>query len=65
MPKKIRVDELLVEKALCETVEEARRYIMAGQVRAGSDFVVKKASETFPYDHPLFLDLPSPYVSRM
>jgi 23S rRNA (cytidine1920-2'-O)/16S rRNA (cytidine1409-2'-O)-methyltransferase len=64
MAKKIRVDELLVEKSLCESVEEARRYIMAGQVRAGSDFVVQKASDTFSVDHALFLDLPSPYVSR-
>jgi 23S rRNA (cytidine1920-2'-O)/16S rRNA (cytidine1409-2'-O)-methyltransferase len=64
MSKKFRVDELLVEKSLCETVEEARRYIMAGQVRAGNDFVVQKASDKFSMEHALFLDLPSPYVSR-
>ena len=64
MPKKLRADELLVEKALCETVEEARKYIMAGQVRAGNDRVVQKATEMFPLEHALFLDLPSPYVSR-
>ena len=64
MPKKFRVDELLVEKSLCETVEDARRYIIAGQVRAGNDFLVKKSSDMFDFDHPLFLDLPSPYVSR-
>lgn len=64
MPKKMRVDELLVEKALCETLEDARKYIMAGQVRAGDDRVVQKSTEMLPLDHPLFLNLPSPYVSR-
>jgi len=64
MPKKLRVDELLVERALCETVEEARRYIMARQVRAGDDRVVQKSTEMLVLDHPLFLDLPMPYVSR-
>ena len=64
MPKKLRVDELLVEKALCESIEEARRFIMAGQVRAGDDRVVQKSTEQLQIDHPLFLDLPSPYVSR-
>jgi len=64
MPKKLRVDELLVEKALCETIEESRRFIMAGQVRAGNDRVIQKSTEMLPVDHPLFLDLPSPYVSR-
>ncbi len=64
MPKKMRADELLVEKSLCETVEEARKYIMAGQARAGNDHVIRKASDLFPLEHPIFLDLPSPYVSR-
>lgn len=64
MPKKMRVDELLVEKALCESIEEARKYIMAGQVRAGDDRVVQKSTEMLPLEHPLFLNLPSPYVSR-
>ncbi|MCM8528738.1 MAG: TlyA family RNA methyltransferase [Lentisphaeraceae bacterium] len=64
MPKKLRVDELLVEKALCESIEEARKYIMAGQVRAGDDLVVQKSTEMLPLEHPLFLNLPSPYVSR-
>ncbi|MCM8540348.1 MAG: S4 domain-containing protein, partial [Lentisphaeraceae bacterium] len=64
MPKKLRVDELLVEKALCESIEEARKYIIAGHVRAGDDRVVQKSTEMFPLEHPLFLNLPSPYVSR-
>lgn len=64
MPKKLRVDELLVEKALCESIEEARKYIIAGQVRAGDDRVVQKSTEMLPLEHPLFLNLPSPYVSR-
>ena len=64
MPKKMRVDELLVEKALCETIEDARKYIMAGQVRAGNDRVIQKSTEMLPLDNPLFLNLPSPYVSR-
>ena len=64
MPKKMRVDELLVEKALCETIEDARKYIMAGQVRAGNDRVIQKSTEMLELESPLFLNLPSPYVSR-
>jgi 23S rRNA (cytidine1920-2'-O)/16S rRNA (cytidine1409-2'-O)-methyltransferase len=64
MSKKIRADELLVERALCETVEEARRYIMAGQVRIGDDRVVHKANEVLSLEQAIFLDLPLPYVSR-
>ena len=64
MPKKFRADELLVERALCESIEEARKYIMAGQVRGGNDRVIQKSSEMLPLEQPLFLDLPLPYVSR-
>jgi|SaaInlStandDraft_1057018.scaffolds.fasta_scaffold38301_2 23S rRNA (cytidine1920-2'-O)/16S rRNA (cytidine1409-2'-O)-methyltransferase len=64
MAKKFRADDLLVERALCETVEEARKYIMAGQVRGGNDRVIQKASEMLPSEQPLFLNLPLPYVSR-
>jgi len=64
MPKKMRVDELLVEKALCETINDARKYIIAGQVRSGNDRVIQKSTEVLPLESPLFLDLPSPYVSR-
>lgn len=64
MPKKFRADELLVERALCESIEEARKYIMAGQVRGGNDRVIQKASEMLPLEQALFLDLPLPYVSR-
>lgn len=64
MAKKIRVDELLVERALCDSLEEARKFIMAGQVRAGDDRVVQKATELLTAEHPLFIDTPSPFVSR-
>jgi len=60
----MRVDELLVEKALCETINDARKYIIAGQVRSGNDRVIQKSTEVLPLESPLFLDLPSPYVSR-
>ncbi|MEN9359067.1 MAG: hypothetical protein RL095_602 [Verrucomicrobiota bacterium] len=64
MAKKRRVDELLVERALAEDVEEARRLVMAGKVRTGPDTLVARASDLLPEDSPLQVELPCPYVSR-
>ncbi len=64
MAKKRRVDELLVERALAEDIDEARRLVMAGKVRTGPDSVVGRASDLLSEDTPLQVDIPCPYVSR-
>jgi 23S rRNA (cytidine1920-2'-O)/16S rRNA (cytidine1409-2'-O)-methyltransferase len=45
MPKKIRVDLLLVEQGLAESRSKAQRLVMAGQVRADGQVVPKPASK--------------------
>jgi len=63
-PKRRRVDELLCERELCESREEAAKLVMAGMVRTGPDSVVSKASELLPENVELSVERPSPYVSR-
>lgn len=63
-PKKVRADQLVVAQGLCREVDEAKRHIMAGNVRIGSDYVVKNSSELIPITTELTLKLPCPYVSR-
>jgi 23S rRNA (cytidine1920-2'-O)/16S rRNA (cytidine1409-2'-O)-methyltransferase len=63
MPAKLRLDQLLVARGLCESREKARRAIMAGQVRVGEQ-VVDKASREFAEDAEIFLATPDRYVGR-
>lgn len=60
---KTRVDILLVERGLVESRALAQRLVMAGQVRANGQ-VVLKASSTLPADVLLQVDQGMPYVSR-
>lgn len=46
-PEKARIDELTVIQELAEDIEEARRLIMAGEIRSG-DRVWEKAGEKVP-----------------
>ena len=62
--KKIRADRLLVEKSLCDSIEEAARLILAGKVRIGTDYLVRNSSEMISEDADLNIEIPSPYVSR-
>ena len=64
MPNKQRADILLVEQGLFESREQAKRAIMAGQVRVGPDHVVARPSERWPADTLFTVVPPSPYVSR-
>lgn len=64
MSGKRRIDVLLVEKHLCESCEHARRQILAGLVRVGSDHVVRKGSELVKCDADIVVRKPYPYVSR-
>ncbi len=59
-----RADILLLNGGLAESREEAKKLIMAGKVRLGSDRLVNKASESFPVDSVLSVDKHDEFVSR-
>lgn len=61
--KKIRLDELLIRANLCDTLEHARRLIIAGEVRISGDRV-DKAGSLYPADSQLSVKDKCPYVSR-
>ncbi len=62
--KKERADKLVVEQGLCANLETARKNILAGNIRIGSDYVIKNASELTPVTTELVFNKPCPYVSR-
>ncbi|GAA5484397.1 TlyA family RNA methyltransferase [Haloferula sargassicola] len=62
MPKE-RVDVLLVARGLCETREQAKRLVLAGEVRSG-DRVLDKPSTKVADDLPLELKEKPRYVGR-
>jgi 23S rRNA (cytidine1920-2'-O)/16S rRNA (cytidine1409-2'-O)-methyltransferase len=61
---KKRVDVLLTEKGICESREKARRLILAGKVRIGSDRMIMKSSEKYPEETEFNVTAPIQYVSR-
>ncbi|HEY4982643.1 MAG TPA: TlyA family RNA methyltransferase [Pseudolabrys sp.] len=63
MPKKDRIDRLLVERGLFPSRAKAQAAIEAGLVRAG-DALVRKASEAIAVDASLHASAAHPYVSR-
>jgi 23S rRNA (cytidine1920-2'-O)/16S rRNA (cytidine1409-2'-O)-methyltransferase len=62
MPR-VRADVLLLERGLAETRERARRLIMAGRVRVGTETLVKPAT-LLDSAAPIELIEPERYVSR-
>lgn len=67
MVAKIRADQLLVEQGLAETVEQAKRLIMAGLVRlreSGQTRAVDKPGQGLPRDAALELVAVERFVSR-
>ena len=60
---KVRADILLVERGLAESRSAAQRLVMAGQVRADGQ-VVLKSSSSLPRDARLEVDQGPPFVSR-
>jgi 23S rRNA (cytidine1920-2'-O)/16S rRNA (cytidine1409-2'-O)-methyltransferase len=58
-----RLDQVLVERGLCESREKAKRAILAGQVRV-NDQVAKKPSDPIKPEDALELTAPEKYVSR-
>ena len=63
MPKKARIDRLLVERGLFESRAKAQAAIEAGLVLA-DDVAVRKASEEIAVDAKLRASAAHPYVSR-
>jgi 23S rRNA (cytidine1920-2'-O)/16S rRNA (cytidine1409-2'-O)-methyltransferase len=61
--KKIRLDQLLVEKGLAESREKARRMILAGQVLVDGHSAPKPGHTLAP-DHAITLHKPERFVSR-
>jgi 23S rRNA (cytidine1920-2'-O)/16S rRNA (cytidine1409-2'-O)-methyltransferase len=58
-----RLDQVLVERALCDSREKAKRLILAGQVRVNGH-PARKPSDTVQPDDELTLDAPEKFVSR-
>ncbi len=61
--KKERVDVLLVARGLCETREQAKRLVLAGEVRSG-DRMIDKPSSKVPEDMPLEVKEKPKFVGR-
>ena len=62
--KKQRIDILLVERGLCRSRGEARRLVMEGRVRIGSDHVITKAGYLTQPDADVRVHRGDEYVSR-
>lgn len=61
--KKIRLDQLLVEKGLAESREKAKRLIIAGQIVVDGH-PAPKPGHTLAPDHKIVLKQPERFVSR-
>ncbi|MGA0900312.1 MAG: TlyA family RNA methyltransferase [Luteolibacter sp.] len=61
--KKERIDALLVQQGLCDSREQAKRLILAGEVRLG-DRIIDKASSRLAIDSELILKEKPRYVGR-
>ena len=61
--KKERVDVLLVSRGLCETREQAKRLVLAGEVRSG-DRMIDKPALKVTQDTPLEVKEKPKYVGR-
>lgn len=62
-PKKMRLDELLVEKGLADTRSRAKALILAGKVLMGTERL-DKPGRTLPADSELKVEQPPRFVSR-
>lgn len=61
--KKERIDALLVTRGLCDSREQAKRLILAGEIRSG-DRIIDKPSTQLPPDAPLEVKEKQRYVGR-
>jgi 23S rRNA (cytidine1920-2'-O)/16S rRNA (cytidine1409-2'-O)-methyltransferase len=60
---KERVDALLVARGMCDSREQAKRLVLAGEVRSG-DRLIEKPSVTLELDAPLEVKEKLKYVGR-
>ena len=63
MPKKLRLDQLLVEKGLFPSREQARRAVMAGDVKVGTR-IAAKPSELLDSEAAIAVKPTRKYVGR-
>lgn len=63
MPAKLRLDELLVSRGLCESRSQAKALIMTGRVRHGTERL-DKPGKTYTDDFEVSIDQPPRFVSR-
>jgi 23S rRNA (cytidine1920-2'-O)/16S rRNA (cytidine1409-2'-O)-methyltransferase len=63
MPKKLRLDQLLVGKGLFPSREQARRAVMAGEVKVGTR-IAMKPSELLEKEAPISIKPTRKYVGR-
>ncbi len=61
--KKERVDTLLVARGLCDSREQAKRLIIAGEIRSG-DRIIDKPATKLPEDSPLEVKERPRFVGR-
>ena len=61
--KRDRIDALLVIRGLCDSREQAKRLILAGEVRSGDRIIDKPSTQLFP-DAPLQIKEKQRYVGR-
>ncbi len=59
----LRLDQVLVERALCDSREKAKRLILAGAVRV-NDHPARKASDGVKLADEITVDAPEKFVSR-
>jgi 23S rRNA (cytidine1920-2'-O)/16S rRNA (cytidine1409-2'-O)-methyltransferase len=62
-PKKLRLDELVVEKGLADSRSRAKALILAGKVMLGTERL-DKPGRTLPVESELFVEQPPRFVSR-
>jgi 23S rRNA (cytidine1920-2'-O)/16S rRNA (cytidine1409-2'-O)-methyltransferase len=61
--KKDRIDALLVTRGLCDSREQAKRLVLAGEVRSG-ERIIDKPSTKLPEDAPLEIKEKPRFVGR-
>ena len=62
-PKKRRLDELMIERGLCDDAEEAKRLVIAHEVKVGDEYATSAAARIAP-SADIWVKDRSRYVSR-
>ncbi|MCF7792357.1 MAG: TlyA family RNA methyltransferase [Victivallales bacterium] len=62
--KKYRVDTLLLNQGFAENIEEAKKLLLSGRVRIGSDRLLTKTTELLPENTEFNVNIQQRFVSR-